>query len=186
MINGPLIFQFNYPKAPNTLFIDRDGVLNEAVLRGLEISSPRSLKEFVISNDIDALIDPDILKSWNFVVVSNQPDLSRELIDLDFLEAINDRINSRIPLNTVYICPHEQLANCYCRKPKIGMVERFHIDYPEIKGRELMIGDRVSDLECASRAEIAFVLRKRHYNKSINEAAGSIIDNLWGLTKLLN
>ena len=53
--NKPIIFHFNDPIAENTLYLDRDGVINKAVIRAKEISSPRNMKELKISNDLISL-----------------------------------------------------------------------------------------------------------------------------------
>ena len=84
--DGPLSFIFEVPSASNTLFLDRDGVLNEAVIRSGQVSSPRNSLEFVISSDISALSVPFLTEQWNLIVVTNQPDLTRGLIDFDILE----------------------------------------------------------------------------------------------------
>jgi len=136
MANEPIVFKFKNPEAPNTLYLDRDGVLNDVIIRGTEISSPRKLKEIKITNDLDIFEKPEILNKWNFVIISNQPDIERGLIDEKFLEEVNNRIRLRIQLNAAYICPHHKLDNCSCRKPKTGLIDRFRLDYPHIKGQE--------------------------------------------------
>ena len=169
MKNEPIVFRFKNPEAPNTLYLDRDGILNEAVIRGTAISSPRNMKELKISNDIIALTSPNIVKNWNLVIVTNQPDISRGLIDLNFVDEINSKIIAILPINVVYVCPHQREDACSCRKPKIGMIEQFRLDYPDIKGNELFIGDRESDFDCAQRAKIPFIQRKRAYNADLCE-----------------
>ena len=178
MKNGPIVFRFKNPESPNTLYLDRDGVLNDAVIRGSEISSPRNMKELKISNDIIALTSPNIVKNWNLVIVTNQPDISRGLIDLNFVDEINSKIIAILPINVAYVCPHQHEDACSCRKPKIGMIEHFRLDYPDINGNELFVGDRKSDLECAQRAQITFVLRKRDYNTDLYDLSDSTIDDL--------
>jgi D-glycero-D-manno-heptose 1,7-bisphosphate phosphatase len=178
MKNGPIVFRFKNPEAPNTLYLDRDGILNEAVIRGTEISSPRNMKELKISSDIVALTSPNIVRNWNLVIVTNQPDISRGLIDLNFVDEINNRIIAILPINVVYVCPHQHEDACSCRKPKIGMIEQFRLDYPEININELFVGDRKSDFECAQRAQITFVLRKRDYNTDLYDLSDSAIDDL--------
>ena len=178
MINKPIVFRFKNPEAPNTLYLDRDGILNEAVIRGAAISSPRNMKEFKISSDIVALTSPNIIKNWNLVIVTNQPDISRGLIDLNFVDEINSKIIAILPINVVYVCPHQHEDACSCRKPKIGMIEQFRLDYPDIKGNELFIGDRESDFECTQKAQIPFILRKRDYNIDLCDLAYLTIDDL--------
>lgn len=181
----PLVYSLRPLKAANTLFLDRDGVLNHSVLRKSEISSPRYLKEFKIAEDIDALAVSDIVEHWNLVVVSNQPDLARGEIDLVFLKEIHEIISHRIPLNEVYVCPHQQSDDCTCRKPGTGLIQRFRINHPELKGKECIIGDRISDWKCALKAKIPFVLRKRPYNVKLTKSTAHAINDLWNLTTLL-
>ena len=136
------------------------------------------MKEFKISSDIVALRSFNIVNNWNLVIVTNQPDISRGLIDLNFVDEINSKIVAILPINVVYVCPHQREDACPCRKPKIGMIEQFRLDYPDIKGNELFVGDRKSDLECAQRAQITFVLRKRDYNTDLYDLSDSTIDDL--------
>ena len=86
MKNEPIVFKFKNPETPNTLYLDRDGVLNEVVIRGKEISSPRNLEEFKLSLGMSALASPNFVKNWNLVIITNQPDISRGLIDLNFVD----------------------------------------------------------------------------------------------------
>lgn len=185
LLAEPLVFQYRPLTAENSLFLDRDGVLIHSVLRGSEVSAPRCLDEVQIADDIDALSAPDITQHWNIVIVSNQPDLSRGTIGVGFVQAINVKINSRILLNVVYVCPHQQSDDCYCRKPEDGLIRRFRSDYPQLKGKECMVGDRISDRDCAFSAGIPFVLRKRPYNEDLAISTVLIIDNLWDLRTLL-
>ena len=178
MINKPIIFRFKNPEASNTLYLDRDGVLNETVIRGAEVSSPRNLKELNICSDINSLASKKIIDNWNLVIITNQPDISRGLIDLNFISEINIRIASFLPINMVYVCPHQLKEDCLCRKPKIGMIKQFRLDYPKTNGMELFVGDRKSDFECAQSAGIPFIQRKRSYNLDLCESSNLIIDDL--------
>ena len=183
--NKPIIFHFNDPIAENTLYLDRDGVINKAVIRAKEISSPRNMKELKISNDLISLNSHNILKNWNLVIITNQPDLSRGLIDLNFVKKINKKINSILPINIVYVCPHIKEDRCLCRKPEIGMIHKFRTDNPKMIRSELFIGDRKSDLQCAINANIPFILRERTYNKNFYRSSYSIIHDLFSVEKYL-
>jgi len=184
MIKTPFVFRLKEPQASNTLYLDRDGVLNEAVIRGAEISSPRNLHELNICSDIDSLARPNIVENWNLVIITNQPDISRKLINLNFIDKINRQIASLLPLNVVYVCPHKFEDNCFCRKPKTGMIKQFRLDYPQINGRELFLGDRKTDFECAQNAKIPFIQRKRSYNSDLCEFSNLIIDDLSYMNKI--
>jgi D-glycero-D-manno-heptose 1,7-bisphosphate phosphatase len=185
MLNEPLVFSFRPLTAENTLFLDRDGVLLRPVMRGDEVSAPRSMEEIQIEDDIDSLAQPDIARNWNMVVISNQPDLSRGRFGVKFVDEVHRQINERIPLNAAYICPHLQSENCDCRKPKIGLLERFRRDHPGRGRKEYLVGDRSSDCDCAREAGVQFVLRKRPYNSELAAVAPLLIDDLWELGGLL-
>ena len=186
MKNGPIVFRFKNPESPNTLYLDRDGVLNDAVIRGSEISSPRNMKELKISNDIIALTSPNIVKNWNLVIVTNQPDISRGLIDINFVDEINSKIIAILPINVVYVCPHQREDACSCRKPKIGMIEQFRLDYPMIKGNELFIGDSDADYYCAKNSNIPFILIRNFYNEELANKTDYKVDNLLETILLLS
>lgn len=173
------------PRAANTLFLDRDGVLNHAVIRGATVSSPRRWEEFRLAEDIEALAASAIRERWNLVVITNQPDLSRGTMNEHLLQRFHDALAERIPLTAVYVCPHTASEGCLCRKPKTGLIGRFRREHPGLGGKELFVGDRGTDLQCAEEAGVPFVLRLRHYNRELRRVA-QCIDTLWDLEHMLN
>lgn len=181
----PLVYHFRPLAGKGTLFLDRDGVLNEVVLRGDEISSPRLLPELVIADDLSFMNDPSIAANWNLVVVSNQPDLARRTIDTAFVETVLAKINQIIPLNAAYICPHQSSDGCACRKPGPGLIERFRADHPQSAEHQWLIGDREADSDCAAAAGTAFILRRRPYNEALAARSKWAIDDLAGLVGIL-
>jgi len=184
-LSEPLIFQYRPVAKTKTLLLDRDGVLNRVLLRGSEVSSPRSQDEFLLSEDISALAETSIIDDWNLVIISNQPDIARGRINLDLLEYINHSIRTNIPLNASYICPHMASDGCRCRKPKTGLIERFKNDFPQVAGKMVLIGDRDSDRECAERAGVGFILRRREYNSQCANSVEHSIKSLFDLLPLL-
>ena len=51
---------------------------------------------------------------------------------------------------SIRCCPHSRSILCRCAKPKTGMVEDILREFPEIDlTQSLMVGDSVSDVECA-------------------------------------
>tara|TARA_B100000965_G_scaffold368071_1_gene354512 strand:+ start:1323 stop:1871 length:549 start_codon:yes stop_codon:yes gene_type:complete len=138
------------------LILDRDGVLNKVVMRGKIKSSPRNLEELKMPNDFKTI--QSILKEINLkiVVATNQPDLSRNLLDFETHKEIIRLVsqNYDIPINNFFVCPHDDYHNCYCRKPKPGMIiealKRFKINPNEA----VMIGDSLKDIQAASSAKV--------------------------------
>tara|TARA_A100001015_G_C14494992_1_gene520745 strand:- start:27 stop:272 length:246 start_codon:yes stop_codon:yes gene_type:complete len=70
------------------IFLDRDGVINSIVQRNDVISSPRSIKEFKIRDDFVMFSNNLKEKGFLFFVCTNQPDISRNLLDLNELKKI--------------------------------------------------------------------------------------------------
>lgn len=185
-MTGPLSYCFRAPDRPNTLFLDRDGVLNEPVLRSSGVSSPRTIEEFRVAPDISALAEEGIRKDWNLVMVSNQPDLGRGMISVAELECFHGRINEKIALHAAYVCPHTAEEACDCRKPKTGLLEKFYGDFPRARGKCCFVGDRRTDLECAQAAGIPFILRKREYNRELAASEKIVaVSDLFGLAEQL-
>ena len=179
------VFRYRYPNKQNTLFLDRDGVLIHPVLRGDHVGSARQEKDIRMCNDFEGLNLPDIVKNWNLVIITNQPDVSYGHIDMVFVERIGDLISTLIPINVMYVCPHEDKDKCECRKPNAGMIKQYHNDYPEIIGKEFLVGDTDKDYGCAENAGIPFILRKRSYNTDLVPFADYYINTLRGLGDIL-
>ena len=63
--------------AKPAVFLDRDGVLNEAIIRDGKPYPPRDLSEFVITAGARAALDALKREGFLLVVVTNQPDVAR-------------------------------------------------------------------------------------------------------------
>ena len=53
----PIYKLYKFPKYKNTLYLDKDGVLNVAFLRSGKLSSPRNLDEIELKNDLQVIAD---------------------------------------------------------------------------------------------------------------------------------
>jgi D-glycero-D-manno-heptose 1,7-bisphosphate phosphatase len=153
------------------VFLDRDGVLNVALIREGRPHPPRHLEEFKLHDD--ALDGCERLKQAGFllVVVSNQPDVGRGTQSRAIVDAMNERLAALIPvLDGIETCFHGG-ANfhqpCLCRKPKPGMLhraaERMLIDLPN----SYLIGDRWRDVDCARAAGCRAIFIDRGYSETL-------------------
>lgn len=127
------------------VLIDRDGVLIQNVLRpGNVIGSARQLPEVrFIDGSIEAC---KLLRECGFktAIVTNQPDVSRKIISFQDAHAISNHVKHICAIDSVFICPHDAKDNCWCRKPKPGLlleaIERYK------PAHVVMIGDRITDV----------------------------------------
>ncbi len=133
------------------VFLDRDGVINDSVVRDGKPYAPRSLSEFTIFPEAEEAADRLVEAGFQIFVVTNQPDIGNGFVAREVVEQMNEILMRRLPITKIYMCPHKQTDNCECRKPKPGMLlaakNEFHIDMPS----SFMVGDRYSDV-CAGIA----------------------------------
>ena len=172
------------------VFLDRDGVLNSAVVRDGRPYPPASEMDLQVLPGVDDACR--VLRKAGFllIMVTNQPDIARGTISEEAVTSMNDRLQRELSLDAVYVCPHEGDA-CYCRKPKPGLLleaaSRFGIDL----AASYMIGDRWRDTEAGLNAGCCAVfidygyLEQRprppfHRVTSLGEAASWIIGQTRG------
>ena len=144
----------------DTLFLDRDGVVNR--LRPGDYVKAWSEFEFL----------PGVLRlfsRWNrifrhIVVVTNQRGVGRGLMTPEALEEVHRRMLSEVSaaggrIDAVYVCTAVSNDDPR-RKPNTGMMAEVMADFGDIDlERSVMIGDSAGDREFASRAGIGrFIL----------------------------
>ena len=111
----------NKLKQYKNIFLDRDGIINEVIIRNGVVSSPRNFDEFVIRNDFLDFIKVT-KKNFNFFVMTNQPDIKRNLLLETDLQKMHFKLNSIFNIKKIYVCRHDDSDMCMCRKPKPGML----------------------------------------------------------------
>lgn len=166
----PLVFNISIPKYSNTIYLDKDGVLNTAILRDNRLSSPRNSQEITIKNDLEDILNFS-RKEFNLVIISNQPDISRGLIDEKFLELNLEKIIEILPIDQALFCPHLKNMRCKCRKPSTGLIEEYRKTFPANHEKELFIGDQESDKICSLKLDIPFLKINRplsSYNQIVD------------------
>jgi transaldolase len=147
------------------VFLDRDGVLNRALVRDGKPYPPATLSELEIMPDAAASLAD--LKKLGFllVVVTNQPDIGRGTQKQEVVESIHDRLNEALPLDDIFVCPHTEEDQCECRKPRPGLIFRAAEKYGIDVAGSYLIGDRWRDVDAGERAGCKTVLIDYHYRE---------------------
>ncbi len=140
-----------------TIFLDRDGTLNED--RGF-VKSPEELH---ILPGVPAALARLKRGGARLIVVTNQSAVGRGLISLKDLEVIHATLRDRLAqegvvLDAIYFCPHHPSDDCVCRKPKRGMVDRATRELQVDLSRSYLVGDQARDMELAHRAGMKSIL----------------------------
>jgi D-glycero-D-manno-heptose 1,7-bisphosphate phosphatase len=91
--------------SPNKLavFLDRDGVLNKAIVRNGKPYPPRDLKELVITHGARAALEELKREGFLLIVVTNQPDIVRGKTSRADVDKINTQLAASLPLDAIEV-----------------------------------------------------------------------------------
>jgi D-glycero-D-manno-heptose 1,7-bisphosphate phosphatase len=131
------------------VFLDRDGVLNRAIVRNGRPYPPQRLDDLEILHGVQEALERLKTAGFATVVVTNQPDVARGLQTREVVETMHAHLAALLPLDEIRVCYHDDRDGCSCRKPKPGLLTQ-----PPVYdlARSVMIGDRWRDVEAGRRA----------------------------------
>jgi D-glycero-D-manno-heptose 1,7-bisphosphate phosphatase len=133
------------------VFLDRDGVLNLAVIKDGRPYPPSDAAALVICAGAESALNALRRMGYTLICITNQPDVARGLRSMAEVEAANRKVCGQLPLDDLFMCPHDDSDNCECRKPKPGMLYKAERKWDlDLRG-SWMIGDRAGDI-AAGRA----------------------------------
>lgn len=142
----------------STIFLDRDGVINEN-----RSDYVKSWSEFrFLSGSCEAIAKLTQV-GHRIVVCTNQAGIARGTISVEAVEDIHQRMIESIcefggKIEKVYYCPHDRNGGCFCRKPRPGMLLQAR-DELDIDMRDaVFIGDSITDIRAGLAAGIHAVL----------------------------
>lgn len=154
-----------------TLFLDRDGVINE-----------RKPNDY-IKNWNEFRFLPGVLDAFGvfsnyfnrIFIVTNQAGIEKGLLSHEDLRTIHDQMMEYIifhggRVDEIYYCPYKSDLDPLCRKPNPGMALQAKKDFPEIVFNKcLMVGDSDSDIAFGNNLGMKTIL------------VGNKTDNIFGL-----
>ena len=149
----------------DTLFLDRDGVINKKLERRYVRNS--SEFEFIpgVLNAISKLSNVFI----RIIIVTNQQGIDKGIMSNADLNTLHTQMKERIKqsggkINKIYYCPHLEEFDCLCRKPRSGMIEQALLDFPKIVLEDsYLIGDSDSDIEAGKRMNLSAIKVNNEY-----------------------
>ena len=151
--------------AVKAVFLDRDGVLNEAVVREGRPYPPARLEDLQVVPDAPEALA--LLKTAGFLllVVTNQPDVAKGTQSRDVVEAMNTALRGALPIDDFFVCWHDDRDACSCRKPKPGLLLEAAARYSVDLAASFMVGDRWRDIDAGAAAGCRTVLIERQYRE---------------------
>lgn len=171
------------------IFLDRDGVLNNIVLREGKPFPPASVEDMDIMPGVSQALlalAPHCL----LIVVTNQPDVARGITSMRRVCDMNHHLMEHLPLDDIYVCFHDDKDNCACRKPRPGLLQQAQAHYDIDMSNSIMIGDRWKDIAAGAALGIKTVWIDQQYHEphptSYDYRAHSLIDALPWIKSQLN
>jgi len=161
------------------VFLDRDGVINQPIIRDGKPYPPSSLDEFkLIPGVIEAC---NALKEQGFklIVATNQPDVGRGTLSKDIVESIHRQMVSMLPIDSVEVCydPGQGVPSEF-RKPAPGMLLRAARELGIDLSRSFMVGDRWRDIDCGVAAGCRTIFIDYGYDEALRELPDFRASNL--------
>jgi transaldolase len=131
------------------VFLDRDGVINRAIVRSNKPFPPMSVAEVEVLPGVPEALARLRAAGYALVVVTNQPDIARGKQTREGVQAIHDYLATLIDVDEFRVCFHDDADGCSCRKPKPGLLTAAPAHALE---RSIVVGDRWRDIEAGRRA----------------------------------
>jgi D-glycero-D-manno-heptose 1,7-bisphosphate phosphatase len=160
------------------VFLDRDGVLNEAVVENGQPRPPAVIEDVALCEGVREACQLMRQAGLLLIVVTNQPDIARGTTSRATVDAVNEHLRRELALDAVFVCPHDDADRCGCRKPAPGLLlaaaERFGIDL----ARSTIVGDRWRDIEAGARAGVRTVWVRAKYRERTPDAPDHVVDGL--------
>jgi D-glycero-D-manno-heptose 1,7-bisphosphate phosphatase len=105
-------------------FLDRDGVINAATVRGGRPHPPASVDELVILPGVAEACRRLRAAGFAVLVVTNQPDIARGATGALDVARINDALLDALALDAILVCPHDDADACHCRTSSAPVAPR--------------------------------------------------------------
>lgn len=147
-------------------FLDRDGVLNRAVVRNGKPYPPATLGDLEIAADAPGALRALKAVGLLLIGVTNQPDVARGTQRREVVESINTAVRAALPLDDLLVCYHDDRDGCECRKPRPGLLLLAAARYGIDLAASFMVGDRWRDVAAGRGAGCAAILIDYGYAES--------------------
>ena len=171
------------------VFLDRDGVLNQSVIRNGKPYPPASLADVKIIDGVANALNKLHAAGFLLLVVTNQPDVARGTTKIKTVEEINNYLQQHLILDDIFVCYHDDNDQCNCRKPLPGLFLQAATKYGINLAESFMVGDRWRDIDAGKNANCKTIWIDVGYDerapssapdfiaKSLAEAADWILKN---------
>jgi D-glycero-D-manno-heptose 1,7-bisphosphate phosphatase len=146
------------------VFLDRDGVQVETLVRDNHAYAALSLDEFRVCADAGLQVARLRAAGLLPIVFTNQPEVARGSLDPATLDRMHARLRADVSLADIFVCLHDDAADCACRKPRPGMLHAAAAKWGLDLSASFVVGDRWRDIDAGRVAGCYTVLLDRPYS----------------------
>jgi D-sedoheptulose 7-phosphate isomerase len=178
-----------FPQLRRAVFLDRDGVINRAIVRDGKPFPPSGMHDFELLPEVASSLSALKAHGFALYVITNQPDVSRGTQSRETVENIHQTLSSSLPIDDIFVCYHDDNDDCACRKPLPGLLLEARSKHNIDLSRSFVVGDRWRDIDAGHNAGCKAVLIDYGYReraparppeatvRSLREAADWIISS---------
>jgi D-glycero-D-manno-heptose 1,7-bisphosphate phosphatase len=148
------------------VFLDRDGVINRAIVRNGRPYPPSNISELEILPKVPEALERLHVAGFRLIVVTNQPDVARGVQKKEVIEIMHASLKQQLPLDEILVCYHDDGDQCHCRKPAPGLLldsaRKWRLNMADC----FMVGDRWRDIEAGKKAGCASIFIDYGYTET--------------------
>ncbi len=156
------------------VFLDRDGVLNDVVVREGKPFPPERAEDLRIPDGTAAALERLKHEDFMLVAVTNQPDVARGRQRREVVEEMASRLRSELPLDEILTCFHDDRDQCDCRKPRPGLMFQAANKYGLNLTQSYLVGDRWRDIDAGAKAGCRTIWIDRGYSERSPDAPPNV------------
>ena len=159
----------NTDRKNRAVFLDRDGVINQAIVRDGRPYPPANSGELKLLPRVAEACRLLKDEGYYVVVVTNQPDVGRGTMEQKVVEAIHRQILKTLPIDRIEVCYDCDDSSEY-RKPNPGMLKRAAAELDIDLSQSFLVGDRWRDIDCGHAAGCQTIFIDRGYSEALKKS----------------
>lgn len=167
------------------VLLDRDGVINRAVVRNGKPYPPANLEEFELLPGVTQTVAALREAGFLIIVVTNQPDVATGVQSRKIVESMHDNLRAAGLCDDIKVCYHVDADDCACRKPKPGMLIEAALEWRIDLARSFMVGDRWRDVAAGKAAGCYTFFVDYNYLERRAESPDAVVGSLEEAGKLI-
>ena len=170
-----------------TLFVDRDGVLNQRI----ENDYVKHPDEFLFISGVKEALKDLSGKFERIIIVTNQQGIGRGLMNETQLQQVHQKLKEEIKasggrIDAVFFSPDLKNSRSFTRKPSVGMGLMARKMFPSIRFKNsIMVGDTFTDILFGYRLGMKTVLigKDEEIVRQCSEILDYRFDNLFSFAQ---